>query len=407
VHQPASATRATHKPTPVDLPDELRASVTMLASRIGERNCYRPEGLEAAAAWIESEFTSAGLAPRRLPVPVPGGPPFDCGAQTVWNIEAEKRGTTRPDEVIVIGAHYDSKVATAAWHDHGPPLPDRPGTPGANDNASGVATVLALARMLADVPTERTIRFVAFVNEEPPFFRTEAMGSRVYARSCAGDPSAHVVGMFTPETLGCYSERPHRKRWRIAGLAGLPDRSDYVAFLGNGASRRFLAECADVFRKHSPVAVRTAALPAVSSRVAWSDDWSFWQEGIPAFTVTDTAYLRSDDYHELADTADRLDYGPMAEVVWGLRCVVEALTDPNHPQPGKSQGLRLSKELLSHAEIGVGDRVEVGVRDGAIVIEPVRRVRGRYDLKDLVSRIPKGHQPEETDWGRPAGKEVW
>jgi antitoxin MazE len=74
---------------------------------------------------------------------------------------------------------------------------------------------------------------------------------------------------------------------------------------------------------------------------------------------------------------------------------------------GNSQGLRLSKELLSHAEIEVGDRVEVGVRDGAIVIEPVRRVRGRVDLKELVSRIPKNHKPEGTDWGRPVGKEVW
>jgi hypothetical protein len=316
-------------PTPSDLPDELRADVTMLASQIGERNCYRPDNLEAAASWIEQQFAATGLQTRRLPVNVPAGPPYDCGKMRVWNIEAEKRGGKLANKAIIIGAHYDSRVATPGWRDHKPLLKDRKGTPGANDNASGVAATLALARMLAHVPTERTIRFVAFVNEEPPFFLTDTMGSRIYARSCAEDRSLSVVGMISPETLGCYSIQSRKKRMRVAGLFGLPDRPDYIAFLSNRSSREFCRACVGTFRKHSPMAARTLALPAVCRRMAWSDDWSFWQEGIPAFTVTDTAWLRHDDYHELTDTTDRLDYAPMADVVWGLQHVVEVLANPD------------------------------------------------------------------------------
>ena len=323
-----SSLDSTHVPCPAELPDELRRSVTVLAAEIGERNCYRPEQLEKAATWIESQFKAAGLATRRLPVKVPAGKPFECGEMTVWNIEAVKRGTGRADEVIVIGAHYDSKVAMKKWNGHSGPLIDAKGTPGANDNASGVGAVLALARMLAEIPTGRSIRFVAFVNEEPPFFQTESMGSRAYARLCAEEGGSKVVGMLTPETLGCFSARPRKKRLRIASLFGLPDRSDYIAYLCNRSSRGFARHCADIFRKHAPVTVRSTAVPAFCRMVAWSDDWSFWQEGIPAFAITDTAYLRCDDYHELSDTPDRIDYRPMAEVVWGLKYVVEQLANP-------------------------------------------------------------------------------
>lgn len=248
---------------------------------------------------------------------------------TVWNIEATKPGSGRADEVIVVGSHYDSRVAMAGYRDHGPPLKDRLGTPGADDNASGVAATLTVARMLADRSTERSIRFVAFVNEEPPFFQTPAMGSRVYARAIAANPSVRVIGMISPDSLGCYSYQSMRKRIALASVVGLPDRPDYVAFLSNRFSRRFSRRCAEVFGRHSAIAVRSVALPALTPRVGWSDDWSFWQEGIPAFNVTDTGYLRYDHYHEISDTPDRLDYPAMAEVVWGLRHVIESLANPS------------------------------------------------------------------------------
>lgn len=321
-----------HRPTPSGLPDELRSTITHLSADIGERNCYRPENLEAAATWIERELAATGLRTRRLPVSVPAGKPYDCGQMTVWNIEAEKRGGNLASEVIVVCAHYDSKVATPKWYGHGPPLPHQPGTPGANDNGSGMAALLALARMFADIPTDRTIRFVAVVNEEPPFYKTDTMGSRVYARTCARDKSICIVGAAALETMGCYSTASLKKRVvPMIGLLGLPSSPDYVAFLSNLSSRRFSRQCAKVLREHSPLTVRAFAVPAFPPRISWSDDWSFWQEGIPAFAVTDTAFLRHDDYHSLTDTADRIDYVPMADVVWGLRYAFDALANPDRP----------------------------------------------------------------------------
>lgn len=320
-----------HRPTPPELEAELRSTVEKLATNIGERNCYRTNGLEAAASWIELQFMAAGFVPRRLPVLVPAGLPYHCGAMTVWNIEAEKRGITRPNEVIVIGAHYDSKVATRSWTGVGPPLVNERGTPGADDNASGVAALLAIARGLAGSPTERTVRFVAFVNEERPFYQTDTMGSVVYARQCHAVTNEFVVGMISLEMLGCYSAQPHHKRFwfGFASLFGLPAKPNYIAFLSNGRSCRFARECAEVYRRHSPVSVRTLALPMMGKLVAWSDDWSFWRQGFPAFAATDTAFLRHDHYHELRDTAEKLDYAPMADVVWGLRYAVEALANPD------------------------------------------------------------------------------
>jgi hypothetical protein len=311
-----------------ELAEGLRSDVEMLATRIGERNGYRPERLEAAAGWVEERLRGSGLTTRRLPVPVPPGAPYECGPQMAWNLEAEKPGTDLAHEVLIVGAHYDSKVATPRWYSSGSPQPDRPGTPGANDNASGVAAVLALARLLADIPTARTVRFVAFANEEPPFFQRRAMGSRIYARACVQDPSSRVVGAIIAETLGCYSRQGRTKRIPFASWIGLPARADYVAFLANWGSRHLMRAGASAFRRGASIELRAVALPDFWGLAGWSDDWSFAREGIPAFAVTDTAFLRSDHYHELTDTADRLDYGPMAEVVRGLAFMVEALANP-------------------------------------------------------------------------------
>ena len=287
---------------PAPLAAALRSDVETLAGRIGERNCYHPDKLEEAAAWIEAQFAATGLKTRRLPVEVPAGEPYCCGKMTVWNIEAEKPGSTLPDELLVIGAHYDSKVAMRGWHDHKGPLPGLPGTPGADDNASGVAVMLALARHFAQVPTRRSLRFVAFVNEEPPFYQTDAMGSLVYARSLVQDKSRRVLGMFTPDSVGCYSKQPNRKRVWLAGPLGLPAKPDYVAFMSDLSSRSFNLAAAAAFRRSCQVKLRPFVLPALAPRVAWSDDWAFWRQGVPAFTVTDTAFLRYDHYHETTDT---------------------------------------------------------------------------------------------------------
>jgi len=334
------ATACTHVPpggtggnSPVKLAHRLQADVQHLAGDIGERNLYHPAKLQAAASWIETEFRRMGFATvRRLPVAVTGKDFALPLGTTAFNIEAILPGTTRADENLVIGAHYDSKVAMPRWDAHWPPTPQHPGTPGANDNASGVATVLELARRFATRPQARTLRFVAFVNEEPPFYQTDAMGSLAYARSLRNQ-GLRKVRMITPETLGCYSSRPRTKRAGVAKLLAdilsLPDRPDYVSFSGNLGSRRWVADCARRFAPYSAMEVRTVALPALTNKVAWSDDWSFWQCGCPAFAVTDTAYLRSDQYHEVDDTPDKLDYQPMAQVVQALESMLkDTANDP-------------------------------------------------------------------------------
>ena len=304
---------------------DLRRTIEKLAGEIGERNLYNPLKLELTQNWIEEEFKRLGYGEvSRLPVKVKGSEYALEKDVVAWNLEAILPGSDPTRSTIVVGAHYDSKVATPNWHDHWPPEPQNAGTPGANDNASGIAAVLSLAKQLRNKKLAETIRFVAFVNEEPPFYQTEAMGSLVYARMLE-EQGLKSVRMFTPETLGCYSIRPRNKRPWITSLLGLPDRPDYVAFLGNFGSKAWMEEVAQAFSEVSRIEVRTLALPAISKKVAWSDDWSFWQAGFSAFAVTDTAFLRHDDYHELDDIPGNVDYEPMAEVVWALGLVLEKL----------------------------------------------------------------------------------
>jgi hypothetical protein len=184
--------------------------------------------------------------------------------------------------------------------------------------------MLSLASQLKEKKLAENVRFVAFTNEEPPFYQTESMGSVVYARMLR-EEGVKNVRMITPETLGCYSVRLRDKRNRLVSLFGLPDYPTYVAFLGNLDSQGWINQVATLFSERSRIEVRTLALPELTDKIAWSDDWSFWQVGYPAFAVTDTAFLRHDDYHELNDIPANIDYDPMAEVVWSLGLAIEKL----------------------------------------------------------------------------------
>ena len=177
------------------LRDELRRHVEKLAGDIGERNLFRYDALTASVEYLEEELTAAGYEVRRQPFEVVPGVgrlanEADGQARTVHNLEAEIRGAREPREIIVIGAHYDSA----------------PGTPGANDNATGSAAVLALARAFAGKTVGRTLRFVLFVNEEPPYFKTPTMGSLVYAKRCQ-ERGEQVAAMLSLETIGYFSAR--------------------------------------------------------------------------------------------------------------------------------------------------------------------------------------------------------
>ena len=285
------------------LRDELQRDIRKLAGEIGERNTYTPRALSAAADYIEASFTNAGLKVTRQS--------FTAMEVRCDNLITEIPGSTRRHEIVVVGGHYDSVQGVA----------------GANDNASGTAATLALARRFATAKPARTLRFVAFVNEEPPFFKSEEMGSLVYARSCrtSGD---HVVAMLSLETIGYYSDAEKSQRYPFPVGFFYPSRGNFVAFVGKSSQAHLVRQCVRSFRTDTQFPSEGAALPSRIPGVDWSDHWAFWQAGYPAIEVTDTAYFRYQHYHTEEDTPDKLDYEKMARVVSGLERVIEQLANP-------------------------------------------------------------------------------
>jgi Zn-dependent M28 family amino/carboxypeptidase len=282
------------------LRDRLRGHVTVLAGEIGERNTINDRALRRAADYIGARFQELGYAVREES--------YRVGDSEVANLVAEVRGARHPDEIVVIGAHYDTV----------------PGSPGANDNASGVAALLELARLFRATTPARTVRFVAFVNEEPPFFQTEAMGSLVYARR-AKKRGERIVAMLSLETIGCYSDQPGSQHYPPPFSLLYPDTGNFIGFVGDLGSRTLLRRVVSTFRATTRFPSEGLAAPGWIQGIGWSDHWSFRQEGYPAIMVTDTAPFRYHLYHEAEDTPEKLDYERMARVVAGIGRVLSAL----------------------------------------------------------------------------------
>ncbi len=284
--------------------NRLSRHVKYLSETIGERNLSRAGTLEAAADYLKSQLREAGYSVTEQTYLVQG--------RQVHNLEVRLPGGDAGGETVVVGAHYDSVA----------------GSPGANDNASGVAAVLELARILQGVAHRKTIRFVLFVNEEPPFFQTADMGSLVYARQLRSE-HVSVSAMISLETIGFYSDVPGSQKYPV--LLGLfyPDRGNFIGFVGNPESRTLVRQSIRKFRETTNFPSEGVAAPSDWPGVGWSDHWSFWRQQYPAIMVTDTALFRYPYYHTPFDTADRVNFEKMARVVDGVRRVVESLaTDP-------------------------------------------------------------------------------
>jgi Zn-dependent M28 family amino/carboxypeptidase len=289
----------------------LERHVVRLAAEIGPRNSYHLEALRAAAAFVEAYLAEVG----QVPVPQP----YEARGQSFANIAAEIAGAAgRRDEVVVVGAHYDSHKDS----------------PGADDNGSAVAALLELARHFAHRPASRTLRFVAFTNEEAPFTRRRDMGSRVYARECRrrGD---NIVAMICLESLGFYAEQPGSQWLSLGGLL-LPRRGDFLALVANGRSRQLLARVVAKLRgQHESLPYRALVLPT-NVPGAWSSDhWSFWREGYPAVMVTDTAPLRNRYYHTREDTPDKVDFTRLDQAVNDLKAVIADLVGASEAEPAR------------------------------------------------------------------------
>ncbi|MFZ2657892.1 MAG: M28 family peptidase [Victivallales bacterium] len=296
----------------------LKADVEHIAGTIGPRNFLNYGNLVLTADFIGKTFKDAGYEPRRMSYVADeslisswrGAPKNDSLIYS--NIEVELRGTKYPDEIIVIGAHYDS-----------PPVD---GCKAANDNGSGLAAALELAKSFAGKNQERTLRFLAFANEEPPYFWTPGMGSLVYAKSCR-DKKENIVGMFSLETIGYYSDDEGSQNYPYPMNYFYPSRGNFIAFVSNVSSMPFMRKSIGIFRENTKFPSEGAALPGLVPGVGWSDHWSFWQMGYPGVMITDTATFRYPYYHTSKDNPENLDYDKMARVVKGMELVLKDLAN--------------------------------------------------------------------------------
>lgn len=279
---------------------QLSTHVKYLSETVGERNVLNVGSLQTTKDYIRGNLQQAGYVVSERSYPVSG--------QQVSNLEVRLTGNDNAGEEVVIGAHYDSVR----------------GAPGANDNASGVAAVLELARQFQGRKLRRSVRFVFFVDEEPPFFQTHNMGSLVYAEQLRHD-HVPVSAMISLETIGYYSKGKSSQNY--PPLLGLfyPNRGDFIGFVGNSESRDLVRRTIRRFRESTSFPSEGIAAPADWPGIGWSDHWSFWQEGYPAIMITDTAPFRYPYYHTPHDTAKWVDCEKMAQVVVGVHRVVESL----------------------------------------------------------------------------------
>jgi len=280
----------------------LETHVRTLAHDIGVRSDEAYANVQRAAAYIERTLRGLGYEVVSHE--------FSADNRDFRNLEATLRGTSRPQEVVVLGAHYDTAEEA----------------PGADDNASGVAGVLELARIFAQERQSRTVRFVFFPNEEPPSFPTADMGSRHYA-TAARERNDQIVAMLSIESIGYYDTEQGSQRYPFPLNLAYPDVGDFIGFVSNLRSRSLLHRAIAAFRAHATLPTQGAAAPSWVPGVWWSDHWSFWREGYHAIMITDTAPYRNPFYHTPQDTPDKLDYDRMARVVHGLTHVVRAIAN--------------------------------------------------------------------------------
>jgi hypothetical protein len=276
----------------------LEKTVRVLSEDIGDRNAGSYLNLEKAKEYIAAEFSKFGYHVELQYYAVEG---------KIYGNVIAKPLNLKGRVPLVIGAHYDTYA-----------------NPGADDNASGVAGMLALARLLHDQGRGLPFVFVAFVNEEPPFFETENMGSRAYVRRLK-DEGARIRGAVILESIGYYSKRLFSQRYLYFLGYFYPNRADFIALVGNFKSTSLTANIKKGIAKCKQIPVRAVAVPDSFSGTNYSDHWSFWKDGYPAVMVTDTAFLRNPHYHKGSDLPSTLDYDAMAVLVHSLKNSVENL----------------------------------------------------------------------------------
>lgn len=290
------------KPDISMIAERARRIVEILAREYPSRDGASPHTLLAAAAFIEQEFRALGFDVESQA--------YESEGAQARNLIVEKRGGDSRKPCIVLGAHYDTVAET----------------PGADDNASGVAGLLELARLLKEYSNKRTIKLVAFSNEEPPYFFTHLMGSRQYAKKLK-QTGEKVMVMLALEMLGYAGEgylqlypAPLMRFW-----GRYPKDGNFIGLVGNLRSLRMMSIVRRAMRQRRTIRVESLSAPGFIPPMFLSDHSSFWKYGFPALMVTDSAFLRNPYYHQPSDTPETLNYGFLAEVVDGIYTAVLAL----------------------------------------------------------------------------------
>jgi Zn-dependent M28 family amino/carboxypeptidase len=253
------------------LSERLEEHVYHLSVNIGERSAGLPKKLNETADYVQEQFESFGYIPTNRVF----------GEDNFRNVEVDLYGRDKIDEIIIIGAHYDTR-----WL-----------TPGADDNASGIAGLLEIARSLKGKRFPRTIRFIAFANEEVPTYRREEMGSIASAKR-SYSRSELIVGMISLEMIGYYSDAPGTQLYPKVLQRFYPDEGNFIAFVSNISSRDFQLRAISYFRDLEIFPSEGLTLPEWSERnIRRSDHASYWYYDFPAIMVTDTANYRNRNYH--------------------------------------------------------------------------------------------------------------
>ena len=283
------------------LAQRLRRHVTAIASE--PHNIVHYDALEKSAAYIEAELKALGYEPVSQA--------YDVNGKSVRNISVEiappDAGAATPS--LVVGAHYDS---------YG-------NAPGANDNGSGSAAVIELARLLKDMPLrDKRLRLVLFVNEEPPYDRTPYMGSYRFAKQLK-DNGEKLIGMVSLETIGAFSDQPGTQKYPSPFDLVFPDVANFIALVALPGGRSFLHDFVASFRDHTRIPTIGGTAPDFIDGIGWSDHWAFYMLGYPAIMITDTALFRYPEYHTPADTPDKVDYGKLAHITQGVAATLRDL----------------------------------------------------------------------------------
>lgn len=283
-----------------DLARRIKAHVEAIASV--PHNTSHPAAYEAAAKYIEKQLAGFGYQVERQE--------YDALGVKVRNIHVAVGKPGPGKSVFVVGAHYDSAGIA----------------PGANDNGSGTAAVIELARLLKGFePAKQYIRLVLFANEERPHFGEETMGSIQFARMLsAREP---ISGMISVETIGAYFDQPGTQRFPVPLNLIYRDKGDFITFVGMPTGRELVHRALGSFRSHTQFPSIGGISHSFIPGIAWSDHASFDAIGVPAVMITDTALFRYAHYHKPTDTPDKLDYDRIARVTKGIERMLRQIID--------------------------------------------------------------------------------